>query len=149
VQLALHPPHGTDVYVRADQQRLMQVLLNLLSNAIKYNRAGGTVELLARPAAGEGETAFLALGVRDTGPGIPPDRVGELFVAFSRLGAERSGVEGTGLGLALSRRLVEVMGGRLRVESTVGEGSTFWVELPVTESPRRQLEPGRTEVQRP
>ncbi|HEX6908890.1 MAG TPA: PAS domain S-box protein [Longimicrobium sp.] len=145
VQLALHAPHGTDVYVRADQQRLMQVLLNLLSNAIKYNRAGGTVELLARPA---GEDGFLALGVRDTGPGIPPDRLGELFVAFARLGAERSGIEGTGLGLALSKRLVEAMGGRLRVESTVGEGSTFWVELPVTESPRQRLDAGRHDAPR-
>ena len=149
VQLALHAPHGSDVFVRADQQRLMQVMLNLLSNAIKYNRAGGTVELLARPAAGEDGGAFLAVGVRDTGPGIPADRLGELFVAFSRLGAEGSGIEGTGLGLALSRRLMEAMGGGLRVESTVGEGSTFWVELPVTESPRQRLEPGRAETPRP
>jgi PAS domain S-box-containing protein len=149
VQLALHAPHGTDAFVRADQQRLMQVLLNLLSNAIKYNRAAGTVQLLARPAEAADGRAFLAIGVRDTGPGIPEDRLGELFVAFSRLGAERSGVEGTGLGLALSQRLVEAMGGRLRVESTVGEGSTFWVELPVTERPRRHVEPDRTDAPRP
>jgi CheY-like chemotaxis protein len=145
VQLSARAPQGSDVYVRADQQRLMQVMLNLLSNAIKYNRAGGAVELLARPAAGADGSAFLALGVRDTGPGIPADRLGELFVAFSRLGAEHSGVEGTGLGLKLSQRLVEVMGGQIRVESSVGEGSTFWVELPVTESPRQRLEPGRTD----
>ena len=149
VQLALHAPHATDAYVRADQQRLMQVMLNLLSNAIKYNHAAGTVELLARPAAGADGSELLAIGVRDTGPGIPEDRLGELFVAFSRLGAERSGIEGTGLGLALSQRLVEAMGGRLRVESTVGQGSTFWVELPVTESPRRRLEAGRTDQPRP
>ncbi|HEX5870727.1 MAG TPA: ATP-binding protein, partial [Longimicrobium sp.] len=149
VQLALYAPHGTDVYVRADQQRLMQVLLNLLSNAIKYNHTGGAVQLLARPAEGADGKPFLALGIRDTGPGIPQERLGELFVAFSRLGAERSGVEGTGLGLALSRKLVELMGGQLRVESTVGEGSTFWVELPVTESPRHRLDPGRTDAPRP
>jgi PAS domain S-box-containing protein len=149
VQLALRAPHGTDAYIRADQQRLMQVLLNLLSNAIKYNHAGGTVELLSRSAAGADGSTFLALGVRDTGPGIPADRLGELFVAFSRLGAERSGVEGTGLGLALSKRLVELMGGRLRVESAVGDGSTFWVELPVTASPRERLDPGRTDAPRP
>jgi PAS domain S-box-containing protein len=149
VQLALHAPHGTDAYVRADQQRLMQVMLNLLSNAIKYNHAGGTVELLARPAVGRDERECLALGVRDTGPGIPVGRVGELFVPFSRLGAEGSGIEGSGLGLALSQRLVELMEGQLRVESTVGQGSTFWVELPLTESPRRSLEPGRTEGPRP
>jgi PAS domain S-box-containing protein len=149
VQLALHAPHGADAYVRADQQRLMQVMLNLLSNAIKYNRPGGTVQLVARPGAATDGNAVLALGVRDSGPGIPAERLGELFVAFSRLGAERSGIEGTGLGLALSLRLVEAMGGQLRVESTVGEGSTFWVELPVTESPRGRLEPGRTDVPRP
>jgi PAS domain S-box-containing protein len=149
VQLAMHAPHGTDAYLRADQQRLMQVMLNLLSNAIKYNRAGGAVELLARPGQGADGSASLAIGVRDTGPGIPADRLGELFVAFSRLGAERSGIEGTGLGLALSRKLVELMGGQLRVESTVGEGSTFWVELPVTDSPRQRLEPGRTDPPRP
>ncbi|WP_420126825.1 PAS domain S-box protein [Longimicrobium sp.] len=149
VQLAVHAPHGTDAYVHADQQRLMQVMLNLLSNAIKYNRAGGAVQFLAQPAEGTDGKPFLALGVRDTGPGIPADRLGELFVAFSRLGAERSGIEGTGLGLALSRRLVEVMGGQLRVESTVGEGSTFWVELPLTSSPRQSLEPGRAEMPRP
>jgi PAS domain S-box-containing protein len=149
VQLSARAPQGSDAYVRADQQRLMQVLLNLLSNAIKYNRSGGAVELLARPAVGADGSAYLAIGVRDTGPGIPPERLGELFVAFSRLGAERSGVEGTGLGLALSRRLVEVMGGQLRVESAVGEGSTFWVELPVTESPRDRLEPGRADGARP
>jgi PAS domain S-box-containing protein len=148
VQLATHPPHGTDAYVQADQQRLMQVMLNLLSNAIKYNRAGGTVELLARPVTRENGGAFLALGVRDTGPGIPAHRLPELFVAFSRLGAEGSGIEGTGLGLALSQRLVEVMGGELRVESTVGQGTTFWVELPVTDSPSRRLEPGRPDQPR-
>ncbi len=149
VRLALHAPHGSDAYVRADQQRLMQVLLNLLSNAIKYNRAGGAVELLVQPAKDADGAEFLSIGVRDTGPGIPVGRVGELFVAFSRLGAERSGIEGTGLGLALSQRLVEAMGGRLRVESTVGQGSTFWVELPVTESPRGRLETGRTDAPRP
>ncbi|HEX5870494.1 MAG TPA: PAS domain S-box protein, partial [Longimicrobium sp.] len=149
VQLALHAPNGTDAYVRADQQRLMQVMLNLLSNAIKYNHAGGTVELLARSVTGADERALLAIGVRDTGPGIPMGRVGELFVPFSRLGAEGSGIEGSGLGLALSQRLVQLMDGQLRVESTVGQGSTFWVELPVTESPRRSLEPGRTDAARP
>jgi PAS domain S-box-containing protein len=148
VRLAPHAPHGTDLYVRADQQRLMQVLLNLLSNAIKYNRSGGTVELLVRPIADAGDGAFLALGVRDTGPGIPADRLDELFVAFSRLGAERSGIEGTGLGLALSQRLVQVMGGQLRVESSVGEGSTFWVALPVTDAPRRRLDGSREDAPR-
>jgi PAS domain S-box-containing protein len=149
VQLALHAPNGTDAYVRADQQRLMQVMLNLLSNAIKYNHAGGTVELLARTVTGADGRELLAMGVRDTGPGIPVGRVGELFVPFSRLGAEGTSIEGSGLGLALSQRLVHLMDGQLRVESTVGQGSTFWVELPVTESPRRSLEPGRTDAPRP
>ncbi|HYR09396.1 MAG TPA: PAS domain S-box protein [Longimicrobium sp.] len=149
VQLALYAPHRSDAFVRADQQRLMQVVLNLLSNAIKYNHPGGTVELLAQPVDAADGSAFLAIGVRDTGPGIPASRLGELFVAFSRLGAEGSGIEGTGLGLALSKRLVELMGGQLRVESTVGEGSTFWVELPVTESPRQRVESGRGDAPRP
>ncbi|HEX6070183.1 MAG TPA: ATP-binding protein, partial [Longimicrobiaceae bacterium] len=122
-----------------DRQRLMQVVLNLLSNAVKYNRSGGAVEVLAGTVEREGATV-LRFGVRDTGPGIPADRLGELFVPFSRLGAEEDGVEGTGLGLALSKRLVEAMHGEMRVESILGKGSTFWVELPIAPHPLSRLE---------
>jgi signal transduction histidine kinase len=140
VQLPAQAPEAADLHVRADRQRLMQVVLNLLSNAVKYNRPGGSVELLAHADAdGEGG-GTLSFGVRDTGLGIPPERIGELFVPFSRLGADEEGVEGTGLGLALSQRLVEAMEGELRVESTQGEGSTFWVELPLAAHPLSSLQ---------
>ncbi|MGI8550525.1 MAG: PAS domain S-box protein [Dehalococcoidia bacterium] len=118
---------GADRWVLADQQRLKQVLLNLLSNAIKYNRESGrvTVRCEERPAE------RLRILVSDTGSGIPPEKLGRLFSPFDRLDAEQGGVEGTGLGLALSKRLVEAMDGIIGVESQVGQGSTFWIELPL------------------
>jgi protein-histidine pros-kinase len=114
--------------VQADRQRLQQVLLNLLSNAIKYNRAEGSVTLRCS-VSGE----CLRLGVEDTGRGIPADRLARVFVPFDRLGAEETGVEGTGLGLALSQGLVAAMNGTLTVQSSEGVGSTFWVTLPLAE----------------
>lgn len=120
-----------DCFVRADRQRLRQVLLNLGSNAVKYNEAGGTAAFrTALTAAGR-----LRFSVHDSGPGIPHEQQHELFVPFSRLGAERSGVEGTGVGLALSKQLVELMGGSIGVDSAPGHGSTFWVELQAAEAP--------------
>ena len=116
-----------DGVVQADRQRLKQIVLNLLSNAVKYNRPGGTVSLSCDPATTPGQ---LRLSVSDTGPGLTSADVSKLFVPFERLGAERSGVEGTGIGLALAKRLVEAMGGTIGVESTPGRGSTFYVELP-------------------
>src|SRR6266436_3973234 len=116
-----------DHHVMADRQRLQQVLLNLLSNAVKYNRDDGRVEVSCTKA-GSGR---IRLAIRDTGCGIAPGLLERLYTPFERLGADRSGVEGTGLGLALSRRLVEAMHGTLHVESTVGEGTTFAVELPL------------------
>jgi len=113
--------------VRADRTRLKQALLNLLSNAIKYNREGGSVKLDVRPEGAE----RLRIRVTDTGPGIPARRLQELFQPFNRLGAENSGIEGTGIGLTITRRIVELMGGTVGVESEVGVGSTFWIELPV------------------
>jgi PAS domain S-box-containing protein len=131
-------PPEADCYVRADRQRLTQVILNLLSNGIKFNRPGGCVSLVCEVGRGEAGEARLAIGVRDTGVGIPPERRDELFLPFSRLEADRAGIEGTGLGLTLSQRLVEAMEGELRVDSVVGEGSTFWVDLPVASSPVRR-----------
>jgi PAS domain S-box-containing protein len=111
---------------RADRVRLKQVLLNLLSNAVKYNREGGDIRLDVRPAAG----ARLRIEVADTGTGIPPERIEEIFQPFNRLDAEYSEIEGTGIGLTITLRLVEMMGGTVGVDSEVGKGSTFWIDLP-------------------
>ena len=125
-QIVLQADVAPALVVRADRMRLKQVLLNLLSNAIKYNRHGGSVQVSAQPVADD----RLRLTVRDTGPGIPADRLHQLFQPFSRLGAELGVVEGTGIGLALSRRLVELMAGQIGVDSPPGQGAAFWVELP-------------------
>ncbi len=137
---------GRPRFVLADRQRLKQVLLNLTSNAVKFNRPGGLVSV----AAEETSEGTLRISVRDTGAGIDPERAAQLFVPFERLDADRSGIEGTGLGLALSKRLVEAMGGALGLEQAPeGEGSVFWVEFrpadPPT-SPRRDPDEGEAPV---
>jgi PAS domain S-box-containing protein len=113
-------------YVLADRQRLTQVVINLISNAIKYNRHRGTVTVEVEADGGR-----MRLSVADTGAGIDPDKLPRLFTPFERLDAAASGIDGTGLGLALSRRLVEAMGGTIGVQSRRGVGTTFWVELDV------------------
>ncbi len=115
-----------DCAVHADRQRLKQVLLNLLSNGIKYNRPGGTVAVSCAISPG----TRLRISVTDTGLGIAQEKMHRLFAPFDRLEAEQKGVEGTGLGLTLSKGLVEAMQGQMGAESTVGEGTTFWLELP-------------------
>lgn len=125
IQLAVQGIHGVTVWV--DRIRFKQVLLNLLSNAIKYNRDGGNVILSAEPAA----SGQVRIRVSDTGRGIDEARLSELFQPFNRLGADRSEVEGTGIGLSITRRIVESMGGTVGVHSDVGAGSTFWVHLPL------------------
>ena len=120
----------------ADRQRLKQILLNLVSNAVKYNRPGGTVSVSCE----ETSSARLRIKVTDTGPGISEADIRLLFVPFERLNAGLTEVEGSGIGLALSRRLAEAMGGSLQIESTVGEGSTFWVELPIVEGASERYE---------
>ncbi len=117
-------------HVMADRQRLRQVLLNLLSNAVKYNREGGrvTLDCHAREPGADGQRR-LRVEVTDTGTGLTAEQIGRLFTPFERLGAERSATEGTGLGLALSKGLVEAMGGCIGVDSVPGAGSTFWLEL--------------------
>ncbi len=127
-------PQGA--YVQADRQRLVQVLLNLMSNAIKYNRPHGFVRLSCAPA----DAGRWAVRVEDSGHGIPADRVDQLFMPFARLGAEQGDVEGTGLGLALSQRLCEAMGGTLTLESSGPAGSVFRLEIDAAEDPLRGLE---------
>jgi PAS domain S-box-containing protein len=118
-------PPGCSTAVHADRQRLRQVLLNLFANAIKYNRIGGSVTVSCSPALEN----KLRIEIRDTGVGITPAQMEKLFVPFERLGAEQTDVEGSGIGLALSKRLVELMGGTIGVDTVVGAGSTFWIEL--------------------
>ena len=119
----LRRAEGAGVY--ADRQRMRQVLLNLVSNAVKYNRPGGSVRVGCRPG-GSGE---VVVEVSDTGPGIADELLPRLFQPFDRLGAESSGVEGTGIGLALADGLARAMGGRIDVATRLGTGSTFTLVL--------------------
>ena len=111
--------------VLADATRTKQVLLNLLTNAIKYNRSGGRVEVSCTEAAGR----RVRISVEDTGPGLTAAQTAQLFEPFNRLGQENGSKAGTGVGLVISKRLVEMMGGRIGVDSTPGQGSCFWFEL--------------------
>ncbi|MDP3589868.1 MAG: ATP-binding protein, partial [Methylobacter sp.] len=115
--------------VQADRLRLRQILLNLLSNAVKYNRYKGNVRISCRPAADDG----IRIAVHDSGRGIAADALSRLFKPFERIESAYDGIEGTGIGLALCKRLVEAMGGSIGVESVSGVGSTFWVDLPEAE----------------
>ena len=111
----------------ADPMRFRQVLLNLLSNAVKYNCDQGTVTLTAKTTVDD----MLRFSVIDTGPGIPKDKQDLVFTSFTRLGFEGGSKEGTGIGLTISKSLMELMNGRIGFESTPGKGSTFWIDLPI------------------
>ncbi len=131
------PRPGIPYFVDADRTRLKQVLINLLSNAIKYNQANGTVAVDFTLLASVATTPErVRISVRDSGAGLSPDMLLQLFQPFNRLGQERSREEGTGIGLVMSKRLVELMGGLMGVESTVGAGSVFWFELNSTGAPQ-------------
>lgn len=134
---------GCDVYVTTDHQRCRQVLLNLLSNAVKYNCDDGEVRLSCEQTS----DGMLRIAVADTGPGIDPARQAQLFEPFERLGAESSDVQGTGLGLALSRRLIERLDGRIDVVSNPPSGSTFSIDLPITDTPPAELEPAADDAE--
>jgi len=123
LNIRLEPGSAPNLW--ADKTRLQQAVLNLLSNAVKYNTEGGrvTIEWSEKP------NGLLRISVSDTGVGIPEERLAELFLPFERIGAEKSGVDGTGIGLSISKRLIEAMGGNIGVKSTPGVGSTFWLEL--------------------
>jgi len=125
----LDQPPQLGEHVHADHHRLRQVLLNLLSNAVKYNHPGGNVTISADHQPG----SRLRISITDTGRGIHDYDIGQLFTPFQRLDAGQVGVEGAGLGLALSRQLIEAMGGTAGATSAAGEGSVFWVELPIAE----------------
>jgi PAS domain S-box-containing protein len=114
--------------VYADRTRIKQVLINLLSNAVKYNTPGGSVALACTATA----SGRVRISVTDTGAGLPPEKLAQLFQPFNRLGQEGRGEEGTGIGLVVSRRLVELMDGTIGAESSLGTGSIFWLELPST-----------------
>lgn len=126
IRLLTAPDDLPELHVLADDQRLKQVLLNLVSNAVKYNRDQGSVTVRAE-ATPHGRVRLL---VSDTGPGLAPAQQARLFNPFDRLGAEQTEIEGTGLGLVVSKRLTEAMGGTLEAASTPGQGATFTVELP-------------------
>ena len=122
----LHFPDGLGVgFVQADRTRVKQVLANLLSNAIKYNKIGGAVVVSCHTDT----PGSIRIRVQDTGEGLSAEQLGQLFQPFNRIGQETTGSEGTGIGLVMTKRLVELMGGTIGVESTVGEGSVFWVDL--------------------
>jgi CheY-like chemotaxis protein len=113
------------MHVKADRTRAKQIFINLLSNAIKYNRVGGSVEVSCTVRS----DSRIRVTVRDTGLGMAPDKLALLFQPFNRLGQEGGVVEGTGIGLVVSKRLIELMGGEIGAQSTVGVGSEFWVDM--------------------
>jgi signal transduction histidine kinase len=135
IELAAPPPGAV---AAADRRRLTQVVLNLLSNAIKHNNVGGRVEVSSALADG-----VVRIAIADTGPGLTRERLGALFEPFESLGDETGRVGGSGIGLALSRRLVEMMDGSLEAESEPGEGTVFTVELPLARTREIDGEPVR------
>ena len=129
------PDFDQSSFVWADQTRLKQIVINLLSNAIKYNNPGGSVTVSCSPAKDD----RIRISVQDTGKGMVPEKMAQLFQPFNRLGQEASGVTGTGIGLVVTKQLVELMDGVLGVESSPGTGSTFWFELRLTPEPDHRV----------
>ncbi|AOS97267.1 Virulence sensor protein BvgS precursor [Microbulbifer aggregans] len=146
VSLIFEPLGWESAYIRVDPVRFKQVVLNLAGNAVKYNQEGGRVVINFAPQS-EG---WLRLSILDTGKGIPEERRAEVFEPFNRLGAEKSQIEGTGVGLAIAKRLTEAMGGRIDFDSHEDQGSVFWIEFPMIDAPgdvlRLRPEPGSETV---
>ncbi|AEJ00728.1 PAS/PAC sensor hybrid histidine kinase [Nitrosomonas sp. Is79A3] len=127
------PQFDRTYFIKADRTRVKQILINLLSNSIKYNRAGGTVVVNYNSAS---TADRIRISITDTGEGLSVENLSQLFQPFNRLGREAGTEEGTGIGLVVSKRLVELMGGAIGAESTVGKGSVFWIELILTDAPQ-------------
>jgi PAS domain S-box-containing protein len=143
MQLVVDAQLGKDLFVLADRQRLKQVLLNLLTNAVKYTAIRGRIAVSVQHS---GPTTTRIV-VTDTGAGIATEKLVRLFTPFDRLGVEQSGVEGTGLGLAVCQRLMHAMAGDIGVNSAAGKGSAFWIELPAVDSPLKALPRNRTRAE--
>jgi PAS domain S-box-containing protein len=118
----------TPCFVKADRTRVKQVFINLLSNAVKYNRPHGSVAVEYQATT----SGRIRVCVKDSGEGLTPDKLAQLFQPFNRLGQQANGEEGTGIGLVMTKRLIELMGGTIGAESSVGKGSVFWIELDLT-----------------
>ena len=126
-----YPEFATPCFIKADRTRVKQVFVNLLSNAIKYNRVGGSVEV----SCSAGGSRRTRISFRDTGEGLSAEKLSQLFQPFNRLGQESGAEEGTGIGLVVSKRLVELMGGEIGAQSVVGVGSVFWIDLESASAP--------------
>jgi len=126
ISIDFEPELFDELHVLADATKLKQAVLNLLSNAVKYNRENGQVRVICEKT----NNGLAKIGISDTGPGLSEDQINELFQPFRRLGAEHSSVEGTGIGLVITRKLIRLMHGHVDVDSSVGKGSTFWIALP-------------------
>ncbi len=135
-----YPAFDRPLWVHADLRHLKQILINLLSNAIKYNRAGGSIEV----TYSERPCSRVRISVRDTGDGLSDEKLTQLFQPFNRLGQEAGAIKGAGIGLVVSKRLVEMMGGSIGAESTLGTGSVFWIELSCAEAPPNHALSGTT-----
>ncbi len=139
------PQFDKPCFVSSDRTRLKQILINLLSNAIKYNKVRGTVVVDYTVSAAD----RTRISIKDTGAGLPPEKLAQLFQPFNRLGQEAEGEEGTGIGLVVTKRLVELMGGAIGVDSTVGAGSVFWIELISAAAPQFVEERGEAAADSP
>ena len=130
IRIINHISSDAQYIISADHTRFKQVLLNLLSNAVKYNRDEGSVILNCEVVTPE----RLRISVIDTGKGLSEDQQKKLFEPFERLGAEATAIEGTGIGLVISKRIIELMGGSIGLKSKQGQGSTFWIEINLAKS---------------
>jgi PAS domain S-box-containing protein len=144
--IVLKFPHfDNPCYVSGDRTRIKQIMFNLLSNAIKYNCEQGMVEVTCADVNPE----RIRVSIRDTGAGLSPENLSQLFQPFNRLGQQSGGTEGTGIGLVVTKRLIELMGGKIGVESTVGIGSVFWIEMISTTAPELKNAESGLAVQTP